>query len=135
MPGLLQGQAGSGPKVVDAQMVQQGSPGNPAKAAGAKSSGPDPMLCNSGLFECDWEAGTMRMNILIPDAPVGPAPAAGQTASWWARLKNWLFGSEPAAANGAGKAFVRTEAKNLAEKLALDEAKAGAGRRIMQGKK
>jgi RHS repeat-associated protein len=98
MPGLLQGQAGSGPTVVaaDTPAVQEGARGNPAKAAGPKNAGPDPTLCASGLFECDWEAGTMRMNILIPDAPVGPAPAAGQTASWWARVKNWLFGADVA---------------------------------------
>jgi hypothetical protein len=86
------------------------------------------MLCGSGLFECDWEAGTMRMNILIPDAPAGAAPAgaapaAAQTASWWTRLKNWLFGAETAAARGGAEAITvgeytltRTVAGKLAER-------------------
>ncbi len=36
-------------------------------------------------------------------------------------------------AETAGKAIIRTEARNLAEQLALDEAKSGAGKRIMEG--
>jgi hypothetical protein len=42
-------------------------------AAGPKSAGPDPLLCDSGLFECDWEAGTMRMKELYIPLPDGTA--------------------------------------------------------------
>ena len=89
LPGL-QGQPGSSATVEDVSGNMAGPP--------PRSSLFDPevgalaeFLCQfPGIATCD-EAG-VRMNLLIPDVPVGPVPVASQTASWWGRLKNWLFG-------------------------------------------
>jgi RHS repeat-associated protein len=71
--------------------VQERSPAQ--HAAGPKNSGPDPMLCQSGMFECDYEAQTMRLKqgyIPAPDGTtlvqMGQAVQAAANAVWrWLR--------------------------------------------------
>lgn len=90
-------------------------PSPASRAAGPKRSGPDPYLCATGLYECDWESGTMRLKtptiyIPLPDgaalAQVGEAVAAALQAAW-ARL--W---PTPVAAR-AGAALSQTEVVGL----------------------
>jgi RHS repeat-associated protein len=78
----------------------QGSQPGPSRAnpesmaAGAKNAGPDPMLCQSGMFECDYEAQTMKLKtvyIPLPDGTtfvqMGQAVEAAASAVWrWLRV-------------------------------------------------
>ena len=67
--------------------------------------------------------------------PVGDAVTVAATVTGiWGGVRLIGTCAARALATQAAGAASRAEARNLAEKLALDEAKAGAGKRIMQGR-
>lgn len=65
---------------------------------------------------------------------LGGAGLAGLAARAPKLFKLLTGRRKPRAADNVTEKVVRTEPRNLSEKLTLDEAKGGAGRRIMQGK-
>lgn len=71
---------------------------NPSMAAGPKNAGPDPMLCQSGMFDCDWEGGTMKWKsgkalIPAPDGTTLLQMSEGLAALWrWLRPPPAPFG-------------------------------------------
>jgi hypothetical protein len=88
--------------------------------SGAVAEGPDAVLCNTPMFECDWEAGTMRMKRLYIPLPDGTTLVqAGQALqSFW----RWL--RPPQVSKEAARSI-----RSLEERLAEHRAKLDAYRR------
>ena len=133
MPGgpSFTGTPGSGPQAVSTP-VQGGAPlAGPVGPGEMAQAGPGCLMNPAACVEGFVDTFNKHKNKILLGAGAGAALMFGSAVG------AAIVGSEVAAtiaAAEAGKAAVRREAQSLAEKLALEEAKAGAGKRIMAEK-
>ena len=88
----------------------------------------DDPFANAGAYDPNNPYNQTSQNIANIATSINPA-GLGKAA-----LKTGVKAALSGGAKSAGKTATRTEPKNLREKLSMDEAKSGSGKKIMEGK-